>query len=103
MAQLYLPLAHTEADLVLAGELAEHLDSATLYVAWTRQHGQAAPEVVAEVRAAVPRWTKLALILQAASELWSALRGRDPQQPALSPAPAAAGPAQARSAPGEAA
>ena len=35
MSQLYLPVAHTEADLVLAGQIAERIDSAELYVTWT--------------------------------------------------------------------
>jgi hypothetical protein len=29
MAQLYLPVEHTEADLVLAGQIAERIDSCT--------------------------------------------------------------------------
>ena len=52
MAQLYLPAAHTEADLVLAGQIAESIDSAELYVTWTPEHGQAVPEVSAELRRA---------------------------------------------------
>jgi hypothetical protein len=88
MAQLYLPVAHTEADLVLAGLIAERIDSAELYVAWTPLDGRAVPEVVAELRAAVPRWTDtVALVFQAVRELWSALLSREPQRSAL-PAPA---------------
>ena len=51
MAQLYLPVAHTEADLVLAGQIAERIDSAELYVSWTPEHGRAVPELMAELRA----------------------------------------------------
>jgi hypothetical protein len=95
MAQLFLPLAHTEADLVLAGQIAERIDSAELYVAWTPRHGRAVPEVVAELRAAVPRWTgTLVLILGAVRDLWRALRGRDQQHPG--PPPAVEQPAQAK-------
>ena len=84
MAQLYLPLAHTEADLVLAGQIAEVIDSAELYVTWTPQHGRAVPEVVAELRAVTPTVTgAIALVVAAARELFAALRGRQPQRPAL--------------------
>jgi hypothetical protein len=86
MAHVYLPVAHTEADLVLAGQIAELIDSAELYVAWTAQSGRAIPEVVAELRAAVPRWTgTLALVFQAVRELWTLLLGR-PHQPQALPA-----------------
>ena len=84
MAQLYLPVAHTEADLVLAGQIAELIGSAELYVAWTPQRGCAVPEVVADLRAAVPRWTgTLALVFHAVRELWTLLLGRAPRQHAL--------------------
>jgi hypothetical protein len=84
MAHVYLPVAHTEADLALAGQIAELIDSAELYVAWTAQSGRAVPEVVAELRAAVPRWTgTLALVFQAVRELWTLLLGRAQQPQAL--------------------
>jgi hypothetical protein len=87
MAQLYLPVAHTEADLVLAGQIAELIDSAELYVTWTPQQGHAVPEVVAELRAATPTLSgAVALLFAAARELFDALRGRQPQRPALPPA-----------------
>lgn len=89
MAHLYLPVEHTDADLVLAGQIAERIDSAELYVAWTPQEGRAVPEVVAEVRDAVPHWTEtLALVFQAVRELCRVLLTREAQRPAL-PAPAA--------------
>ena len=78
MAQLYLPVAHTEADLVLAGQIAESIDSAELYVAWTPEHGQSAPEVSAELRDPTPPWASL--LLQAFRELWGAFRRREPAQ-----------------------
>jgi len=74
MSQLYLPAAHTEADLVLAGQIAETIDSCELYVTWTAEHGQAAPEVVAELRAPALSWP--ALVVQAIRELWAALRNQ---------------------------
>ena len=87
MAQLYLPLEHTDADLVLAGQIAETIDSAELYVTWTPEHGRAVPEVVAELRIAPPTFTEtLGLVLEAVRDLWGALLGRSPQRPALPPA-----------------
>ena len=87
MAQLYLPVAHTEADLVLAGQIAELIDSAELYVTWTPEHGRAVPEVTAELRDAGARWTEtLALVFQAVRELWTVLLSREPQHPAQPPA-----------------
>jgi hypothetical protein len=86
MAQLYLPAAHTEADLVLAGQIAEVIDSAELYVTWTPEHGRVVPEVMAELRAAAPSWGgALALLFAAAREIVAALRGRH-DRPALPPA-----------------
>jgi hypothetical protein len=76
MAQLYLPAAHTDADLVLAGQIAESIDSSELYVAWTPEHGQSAPEVSAELRDTRPRRSRL--LLQAIRQLWAALRNREP-------------------------
>jgi hypothetical protein len=76
MAQLYLPVEHTEADLVLAGQIAESIDSAELYVTWTPGQGHAAPQVFAELREPVLSWP--ALVLQAIRELWAAVRNREP-------------------------
>jgi len=76
MAQLYLPAEHTEADLVLAGQIAESIDSAELYVTWTPEHGQSAPQVSAELRDTAPSWPSL--FFQAIRDLWSALRNREP-------------------------
>jgi hypothetical protein len=104
MAQLFLPAAHTESDLVLAGQIAECIDSCELYVAWTPRGGRAVPEVMAELRAAAPRWTEaFALVFAAARELWCALVGRDPYGPAARPASGAGGEPAADPAPGEAA
>ncbi len=98
MAQLYLPVAHTEADLVLAGLVAERMDSAELYVSWTPEHGRAVPELMAELRLGATHWTaSLAPVLRAVRGLWTALLRRAPERPAVAPAPSA------RSAQGEAA
>ena len=82
MAQLYLPMEHTDADLVLAGQIAESIDSAELYVVWTPERGHAVPEVVAELRHTTPSWPSL--IFQAIRELWAAMRhkpGPGPRAP----------------------
>jgi hypothetical protein len=101
MPQLYLPAAYTEADLVLAGQIAERIDSAELYVAWTPQHGSASPEVVAELLEPTPRWTDaIGLVFQAVREIWDALLNRDTLRQL--PAPVAGPAAQPKPAAGEA-
>jgi hypothetical protein len=90
MAQLFLPAEHTEADLVLAGQIAELVHSGTLYVAWTPEHGRAVPVVKAELRALLPNRTgTLVLVFELARALWRVLAARDPQRhPVVPPAPA---------------
>jgi len=66
MSQLYLPAEHTEADLVLAGTIAERLGSAELYVVWAEGHGGAVPVIPALLREPTPHWTDaLAFAFQA--------------------------------------
>ena len=50
MPHLYLPSDHTDADLVLAADVAAAVSSADLYVTWTHDAGPGAPEVEAIVR-----------------------------------------------------
>ena len=50
MPHLYLPSDHTDADLVLAADVAAAVSSADLYVTWTLEAGAGAPEVEAVVR-----------------------------------------------------
>jgi hypothetical protein len=51
MPHLHLPADHTDADLVLAANLAEVVGSEDLYVAWSFEAGPGAiPEVEAMVR-----------------------------------------------------
>src|SRR3954468_14145627 len=49
MPHLYLPTDHTDADLVLAADVAAAVSSADLYVSWTIDAGAGAPEVEAVV------------------------------------------------------
>ena len=86
MAQLFLPLAHTEADLVLAGLVAERIDSAELYVTWTPLHGHAVPEVMAELRTARRGLSAPALFIAAMRKVWAVLRRRQPRREAYAPA-----------------
>jgi hypothetical protein len=76
MALLYLPVEHTEADLVLAGQIAESIDSAELYVTWTAGNGHASPEISAELLDEEPSWPSL--IVRAIREIWAAMRNREP-------------------------
>lgn len=104
MAQLFLPAEHTDADVVLAGQIAESIDSAELYVTWSPGQGHAAPEVVAELRDPEPAWTDTpAPVLQALRELWALLRRRDPRAPRIGARRAVDVRVQPRSAHGEAA
>jgi hypothetical protein len=50
MPHLYLPTEHSDADLVLAADVAAAVSSADLYVTWTIDSGAGAPEVEAVVR-----------------------------------------------------
>ena len=50
MPHLYLPTDHTDADLVLAADVAAAVSSADLYVTWTLDAGAGVPEVEAIVR-----------------------------------------------------
>jgi hypothetical protein len=80
MAQLFLPVEHTEADLVLAGQIAERIDSAQLYVTWTPAAGPALPEIAAELRTAgMRRPGAIKLMFQVMRELAALFIGRDPQ------------------------
>ena len=100
MPQLYLPAEHTDADLILAGLVAQRVDSAELYVAWTPEHGRATPEIAAELREpSVGVGGTFALLLGALIEFCVALFGRVPAQPPVpAAAPADAGSQQTRDA-----
>lgn len=88
MPHLHLPIDHTDADLVLAANLAEIVGSEDLYVAWTHEAGAGAvPEVEAEVREQ-RRMSPLAAIFAAIgagfAAFWRALL-RGPADPAVQP------------------
>jgi hypothetical protein len=85
MPHLYLPSEHTDADLVLAADVAVAVSSADLYVAWTHDAGRGAPEVEAVVREErpVPPHPFAELIVafaQGISALWRTLTGPPAQR-----------------------
>ena len=78
MPQLYLPSEHTDADLVLATQVAEAFDAGELFVAWSAELGSGAfPEVAAVVREPSHPVTEAATgVLASLAALVNALRGR---------------------------
>jgi len=78
MPQLYLPSEHTDADLVLATQVAEALDAGELFVAWSEETGcPAFPEVAAVVREPAHPVAEAATgVLAGLAALLHALRGR---------------------------
>ena len=96
MPHLYLPTEHTDADLVLAADVAAAVSSADLYVTWTLEAGAGAPEVEAVVREerpapeANPFAELLVAIFQGVATLWRSLTGPPAQRLAASPVAGAA-------------
>ncbi len=82
MPHLYLPSEHTDADLVLAADVAAAVSSADLYVTWTHDAGPGGtPEVEAIVRderpapPANPFADLFVALAQGFSALWRSLTG----------------------------
>ena len=92
MPHLHLPIDHTDADLVLAANLAEIVGSEDLYVAWSHDSGPGAiPEVEAVLVEADPMSAfgeLVATIGAGFAAFWRALLGR-PADAAVKQAPAA--------------
>ena len=92
MPHLHLPVDHTDADLVLAANLAEIVGSEDLYVAWSHESGAGAiPEIEAvlvESRPLNPLSEFVAALAAGFSGMWRALLGR-PSRSALQSAPPA--------------
>jgi hypothetical protein len=84
MPHLYLPSDHTDADLVLAADVAMAVSSAELYVTWTIDDGQGAPEVMAvlhDERQAADRGPFAALVLavvRGIGAVWRSIAGTTP-------------------------
>jgi hypothetical protein len=96
MPHLHLPMDHTDADLVLAANLAEIVGSEDLYVAWSHESGAGAVPEVEAVLVESHQPNALAEIVSLVSAgfaaFWRALVGR-PGTPAVAHA-APAGPAR---------
>jgi len=92
MPHLYLPTDHTDADLVLAADVAAAVSSSDLYVTWTIDAGAGAPEVEAVVREeraeplANPFAELVVALVQGVAALWRSLTGPPPQRIAAAPA-----------------
>jgi hypothetical protein len=79
MPHVVLPAEHTDADLILASQVAEAVDSAELFVVWTPHSGAAIPVIEAELREPQhPLAEAATLFAQAVAELWRAITGRRP-------------------------
>jgi hypothetical protein len=80
MPHLHLPADHTDADLVLAANLAEIVGSEDLYVAWSHEAGPGAiPEVeavVREQRELSPMAELLGALGAGIAAFWRALMGK---------------------------
>jgi hypothetical protein len=92
MPHLHLPVDHTDADLVLAANLADIVGSEDLYVAWSHGSGPGAiPEVEAilvEQRPLTPFTEFVAALAAGFAGMWRALLGR-PGRAAVRSAPPA--------------
>jgi hypothetical protein len=89
MPHLHLPAEHTDADLVLAANLADIVGSEDLFVAWTHGSGAGAvPEIEAYVRDERPSPIAhlIAGVVSGAMAIWQTL---------TKPAAASAAPARA--------
>lgn len=70
MPNVFLPAEHTDADLVLASQVAVAVDSAELFVAWSSELGPSAPRIHAVLRR--PRHP----FADALAKFWRALTSR---------------------------
>ncbi len=86
MPHLYLPTDHTDADLVLAADVAAAVSSADLYVTWTIEAGFGTPEVEAVVREERPTPETnpfadlIVALFQGVAALWRSLTGPPAQR-----------------------
>jgi hypothetical protein len=92
MPHLHLPADHTDADIVLAVNLAEVVGSEDLYVAWSHESGAGAiPEIEAVLvheRPLSPFGEFFAALAAGFADMWRALLGR-PRGAAVPSAPPA--------------
>jgi hypothetical protein len=87
MPHLHLPTDHTDADLVLAANLAEIVGSEDLYVAWSHESGAGAVPEVDAVLVESDRPSLVAELVGVVVAFWRALLRR-PARAAAAPSPA---------------
>jgi hypothetical protein len=83
MPHLHLPMDHTDADLVLAANLADVVGSEELFVAWTQDSGAGVPEieaVVSDERPVRPFAELLGSLAAGCVAFWSVLIGKPTQR-----------------------
>ena len=75
MAHLHLPEAHTDSDLILAGQIAASMRSSQLYIVWTHSGGPGAqPAVAARLQEPAGAGAELVGILfDLAGDIWRAM------------------------------
>ena len=75
MPQLHLPQQHSDADLILAGQIADLVGSGELFVAWTHDEGPGArPAVAARMRTPLNPVAELfGLLLDSAADIVRAI------------------------------
>jgi hypothetical protein len=92
MPHLHLPIDHTDADLVLAANLADIVGSEDLYVTWSYETGPGAvPEidaVMVEQRPLRPLSELVAALAAGFAGMWRALTGRSRHAAAAAAPPA---------------
>ena len=100
MPHLHLPSDHTEADLVLAANLAEVVGSEDLYVAWSHEAG---PGVIPEVEAVFREDDQMSLLSEfmtamgaACAAFWRAFLGTPEETAGYQDADGGAGRASVR-------
>jgi hypothetical protein len=79
MPHLHLPTDHTDADLVLAANLADIVGSEDLFVAWSQETGAGVPEIeayVSEEPLASPFAELLISVAAGVFAFWRAVTGR---------------------------
>ncbi|HET9737944.1 MAG TPA: hypothetical protein VFP78_07470 [Solirubrobacteraceae bacterium] len=79
MPHLHLPMDHTDADLVLAANLADVVGSEDLYVAWTQDTGAGVPEIdayLSDEPVANPFAELFVSLMAGCVAFWRALTGR---------------------------
>ncbi|MDP9377942.1 MAG: hypothetical protein M3P40_10315 [Actinomycetota bacterium] len=91
MPHVHLPVHHTEADLILAGQVAHFVRSGELFVTWSHETGPGAlPVVPAHLREPInPVAELLGILLESAAGLWRSLTrapGAEPRHREPSPA-----------------